>query len=106
MRQVGRVSAITWNPEAPGVETPTVIRQNSAEGIVGLLTEGPNEEVREVFHKLGKGDDSDRRSQLRRVMETNPSNLVRAGWAGFHDPATARRLLRTATCAPIEVPLR
>lgn len=46
MRQMGRVSAITWNPEAPEVETPTVSRQKSAEGIVGLLTEGPNEEVR------------------------------------------------------------
>jgi hypothetical protein len=45
-RQVGRVSAITWEPEAPGVETSTVSKQESAEGIVGLLTEGPNEEVR------------------------------------------------------------
>ena len=44
-RQVGRVSAITGNSEAPCVATCRMSRQKSAEGIVGLVTEGPNVEV-------------------------------------------------------------
>jgi hypothetical protein len=40
------MSEIIGNPEAPGVETPTVIRQSPAEGIVVPRDEGPNEEVR------------------------------------------------------------
>ena len=46
MRQVGMVSVIIRNPEAPCVATHKVSRQKSAEGIVGLVTEGPNVEVR------------------------------------------------------------
>jgi hypothetical protein len=45
MRQVRVVSVIIRNPEAPFVATHTVSRQESAEGIVGRTTEGPNVEV-------------------------------------------------------------
>jgi hypothetical protein len=44
-RQVGMVSVIIRNPEAPCVATHKVSRQKSAEGIVGRKTEGPNGEV-------------------------------------------------------------
>ena len=39
------VKMIIRNPEAPFLATDRVARQKSAEGIVGLVTEGPNVEV-------------------------------------------------------------
>ena len=47
MRQVGMVSVIIGNPEAPFVATRRVSRQKSAEGIVvpPQRGEGPNVEV-------------------------------------------------------------
>jgi len=47
MRQVGRVSVIIGNPEAPFVVTQRGSRQKSAEGIVVPYKrdEGPNGEV-------------------------------------------------------------
>ena len=44
-RQVRMVKMIIRNPEAPFLATDRVARQKSAEGIVGLVTEGPNVEV-------------------------------------------------------------
>ncbi len=48
MRQVGKVSMIIGNPEAPFVVTQRGSRQKSAEGIVVPCRrdEGPNGEVR------------------------------------------------------------
>jgi hypothetical protein len=50
------------NPEALRVATRGVSRQKSAEGIVGLPTEGPNEEVRGGLYEFGSNDESVRRS--------------------------------------------
>jgi hypothetical protein len=56
--------------------TGRVIRQKSAEGIVvpGDRDEGPNVEVSGGFHELGKGDESDRRSQSPARRENNLLN--------------------------------
>ncbi|MBA4391153.1 MAG: hypothetical protein C0399_09460 [Syntrophus sp. (in: bacteria)] len=79
--------------------TRRVIRQKSAEGIVGQLTEGPNVEVSGGLYALRKGDESDRRSHSPARHGNNPLNPSHAvGWdsiSGYGPMTSTNRHVRT-----------